>query len=355
MMWGVILFLLCLFLGWIKIKYSYLNNNKHNNPTVPIVYDYDYNFGFGFGIQYFHPFDINKYYNIVRFLITKGVVPNYDAFHHIPHKVSDITLLTVHSSDYIYRTLKNKIEIVKILEILPLLLFPCRFLEYKILNPMKYATQGTILATHLAIKNKKWAINIGGGYHHSSGLNGGSGFCVYADIQLAILAIKQSYPDLIQSVMIVDCDAHRSNGIEEDKLNGLFNGLNVYIMDMYNPNIFMGQPSRSHQAIDIDIRITAFITDKGYLQSLDQNLAYGIDKWKPNLIIYNAGTDILMNDPLGALNITADGIIKRDEIVFQHCLTNHIPVVMLLSGGYQTSNAKIIADSIENIYTTFQL
>ena len=32
------------------------------------------------------------------------------------------------------------------------------------------------------------------------------------------------------------------------------------------------------------------------------------------------------------------------------CIRNHIPVVMVLSGGYQTINAKVIANSIKNLY-----
>jgi histone deacetylase 11 len=34
------------------------------------------------------------------------------------------------------------------------------------------------------------------------------------------------------------------------------------------------------------------------------------------MIIYNAGTDCMKNDPLGDLNISPQGIIKRDELMF---------------------------------------
>lgn len=43
---------------------------------------------------------------------------------------------------------------------------------------------GTILAAKLA-KERGWAINVGGGFHHCSSEKGG-GFCVYADISLCI-------------------------------------------------------------------------------------------------------------------------------------------------------------------------
>lgn len=64
---------------------------------------------------------------------------------------------------------------------------------------------GTILAARLALTSG-WAINIGGGFHHASRSKGG-GFCIYADITLALtfLFVNQ----LISKAMIVDLDAHQ--------------------------------------------------------------------------------------------------------------------------------------------------
>ena len=71
------------------------------------------------------------------------------------------------------------------------------------------------------------------------------------------------------------------------------------------------------------------------------------------MVVYNAGTDILDGDPLGACSISPEGIIRRDEKMIGMCLSRKIPVVMVLSGGYQKSNAKNIADSIENLVKKF--
>ena len=70
-------------------------------------------------------------------------------------------------------------------------------------------------------------------------------------------------------------------------------------------------------------------------------------------MVYNAGTDILEGDPLGGLSITAEGIIRRDETMLQICTKRKIPMVMILSGGYQKINAEIIAESIENMLKKF--
>ena len=43
------------------------------------------------------------------------------------------------------------------------------------------------------------------------------------------------------------------------------------------------------------------------------------------------------------------GIIERDQIVFQKARTRGIPIVMVTSGGYQRTTARIIADSVLNL------
>ena len=79
------------------------------------------------------------------------------------------------------------------------------------------------------------------------------------------------------------------------------------------------------------------------------------DAFCPDFVIYNAGTDCMAGDPLGVLNISPEGIIQRDEAVFKEALTRKVPIVMLLSGGYQMSNAPVIADSVTNLIKKFDL
>lgn len=54
-----------------------------------------------------------------------------------------------------------------------------------------------------------------------------------------------------------------------------------------------------------------------------------LNEFQPDLIIYNAGTDILVDDPLGKLNVSSDGIKLRDEMVFKTAKDRGIPIVML--------------------------
>jgi len=60
-------------------------------------------------------------------------------------------------------------------------------------------------------------------------------------------------------------------------------------------------------------------------------------------------------DPLGRLEMSPMGIIERDEIVFRIATQAKVPIVMLLSGGYQHSNAPCIALSILNVIRKLDL
>jgi histone deacetylase 11 len=57
----------------------------------------------------------------------------------------------------------------------------------------------------------------------------------------------------------------------------------------------------------------------------------------------------------GGLSISQEGIIKRDEFVFENALRRKIPIVMTMAGGYQYNNALVIAKSINNLQCKFKL
>ncbi|VVC88883.1 unnamed protein product [Leptidea sinapis] len=217
---------------------------------------------------------------------------------------------------------------------------PNVFVQRAYLKPMRLQTGGSILAGKLALE-RGWAINIGGGFHHCSSTKGG-GFCPYADITLLIkfLVMYRS----VQNVMIVDLDAHQGNGYERD-----FLGVpEVYIMDMYNKYIYP-KDEKAKGAIRRKIELNNRVEDLEYMVKLRQNLKAALKEFKPDILVYNAGTDILDDDPLGHMHISDIGIIKRDEFVFEMCKTHKIPIVMLTSGGYLRKTARIIANSIVNL------
>ena len=53
-----------------------------------------------------------------------------------------------------------------------------------------------------------------------------------------------------------------------------------------------------------------------------------------DIVLYQAGADMHIDDPLGGL-LTTEEMRERDEIVFRWCDRSGIPVVWNLAGGYQ--------------------
>lgn len=44
---------------------------------------------------------------------------------------------------------------------------PSSMLRWRLLDPMSCASQGSVIAACMALKHK-WAINLGGGFHHAT-------------------------------------------------------------------------------------------------------------------------------------------------------------------------------------------
>ncbi|KAI3990380.1 hypothetical protein MKX01_006967 [Papaver californicum] len=146
--------------------------------------------------------------------------------------------------------------------------------------------------------------------------------------------------------MIIDLDAHQGNGHEMD----FGNDNRVYILDMYNPDIYPFD-FKARTYIDQSVQVQSGTPTELYLEQLDKALEVAGNNFVPELVVYNAGTDILDGDSLEQLKVSPDGIASRDEKVFRFAKEKNIPLVMLTSGGYMKSSAKVIADSLTNLST----
>ncbi|KAL4649344.1 hypothetical protein ACB092_01G007800 [Castanea dentata] len=303
---------------------------------VPVIYAASYDIAF-LGIEKLHPFDSTKWGRICRFLVSDGALHRSCIVE--PLEASKDDLLVVHSESYL-NSLKSSANVAMIIEVPPVALFPNCLVQQKVLHPFRNQVGGTILAAKLA-KERGWAINVGGGFHHCCGEKGG-GFCAYADISLCI---HYAFVQLnISRVMIIDLDAHQGNGHELD----FANDRRVYILDMYNPGIYPFD-YEARRYIDQKVEVASGTTTNEYLKKLDEALEVAGHTFDPELVVYNAGTDILDGDPLGRLKISPDGIANRDEKVFRFARERNIPIVMLTSGGYMKSSARVIADSMINL------
>jgi len=326
------------------------NPRRQSKPDIPIVYHKNYNITFGpFTklISLVHPFDTSKYGKIFDHL-TKTMKLKKHRFHTPTCKISDEKLLTVHTQAYL-DSLKQSSTIARVAEV-PAEWVPNSWLQSLLLNPVKWATQGTIQAGLLALEHD-WAINLAGGYHHAK-KTGGQGFCFFADIILAIKEILKVFPDY--NFLIVDLDAHQGNGHESYRRTDEQIRDHVDIFDMYNGWVYP-RDLQEKPYITYDVPVGSGITSQNYLSKLKQELPKAFKKKNYDFIVYVAGTDIYEEDRLGRMNVSKQAIIERDEFVFQQAFDNKAQILMLPAGGYTKESHAIVSQSIENLITKFKL
>ena len=78
-----------------------------------------------------------------------------------------------------------------------------------------------------------------------------------------------------------------------------------------------------------------------------------LNQYRPDLVVYNAGSDVLGSDPLTRLFLTPDDLAERDLYVVTEVRERHLPLAMVLSGGYGPLSWQAHARSIEGILARF--
>jgi len=167
---------------------------------------------------------------------------------------------------------------------------------------------GSMAAAALyAFKNKVNTFSPTSGAHHA-GYERGGGFCTFNFLMLAaVLAHKAG----AQKVGIVDCDMHYGDGTAN-----IINRLKINFVRHYS---FAQEDFHS--------------TDIGQ-EFIDRFSSVLKEFSDCDLILYNAGADPHVDDPLGGM-LTTDHMRSRDFLLFLCMKKMGIPVATSLAGGYQ--------------------
>jgi acetoin utilization deacetylase AcuC-like enzyme len=93
------------------------------------------------------------------------------------------------------------------------------------------------------------------------------------------------------------------------------------------------------------------IGDAAYFDALAATLPPLIDRFRPDLILYQAGVDIHADDKLGRLALTDRGLATRDTFVADQARRHGIPLASTPGGGYGADMAVIAARHAGTIRT----
>ncbi len=270
-----------------------------------------------------HQFPMRKYELVKRQLIDNHIV-NKSCFIE-PHMASIEDISMVHDLEYIERVFNGTLTDAEIRRI--------GFPFSKDVIERERLICGAMIDASLKALQCSVSFNMAGGTHHAFS-NFGSAYCVFND--MAIAARYLLFQKLAQKVMIVDLDVHQGNGTASIFKNEPY----VFVFNVFAKAAY---PLRKQKS-DLDIELPNGINNQQYIDILSVNLVKAIASFKPDIVLYQAGVDLLWCDKLGKFSMTLDGLKKRDELVLQTFTELNIPVAICLGGGY-SPNIQLVVDA----------
>ncbi len=274
---------------------------------LPVVYHPRYSITWPDG----HRFPMQKYRLLYEHLCKERMINRY----HLPNYASQGQLECAHDPDYIRRFLNGALTASE-----------QKNLGLPWSEPLKQRTLaavgGTIRTCHLALVHGL-ACNLAGGTHHAK-RDRGEGFCVFNDIAVAALWILRR--KRAQRILVLDCDVHQGDGTADI----LRHEKRIYTCSIHARKNYPFDKMQS----DLDIAVEDNAGDSEYLHLLTTTLGRLELITKPDLLIYDAGSDVHRDDRLGRLKLSDQGIQARDNMVLAWAAQHAIPVALLIGGGY---------------------
>ena len=281
-----------------------------------------------------HVFPIRKFELVRNILLKEGTLRESEIVEPEPARVEDLHL--VHTEDYITRLVSGELTAKEVRKLgLPW--------SRSLVRRSLHAISGTINAARHSLESGI-ASNLAGGTHHAYP-DRGEGFCVLNDVAVAIRVLQRE--KLAERFLIVDCDVHQGNGtafIFKDSPE-------VFTFSMHGAKNY----PLFKETSSLDIELADGTGDREFLETLMEALPR-IFLHNADVIFYLGGADPFEKDKLGRLNLSIEGLKKRDEIVLSFAKEHQIPIVTTMSGGYAVDindTVEIHANTIRTVKKVF--
>lgn len=292
-----------------------LSNHSTLNTRLPLVYHPNYSFSF----DPKHRFVMSKFANLFNEVKSMGLIGENLVQ---PELGSPSPLELVHCEDYIWDLWRNQLDDKTMRRIgLPW--------SEQLMARTFTAPLGTLKTAELALEHGV-ACHLAGGTHHAH-YDFGSGYCMVNDLAFTSTTLIQQ--GKVNNVLIFDLDVHQGDG--------------TAAMLKHNPYVFTCSihceknfPFRKHDS-DLDIGLENHLEDAAYLNIVQETLTGLIEDLNPDLVLYDAGVDVWEQDTLGKLNISWQGLEKRDALVLKTCQNKGVPVATMIGGGYDKDHLRL--------------
>jgi len=200
-----------------------------------------------------------------------------------------------------------------------------------VLAPQMAAAGGTVAALRLAAQGG-WVANLSGGFHHARP-DRAHGFCLVNDVAVAVALVRASGTS--PRIAIIDLDAHQGDG----NAAAFADDDNVWTLSLHEEALFPKPKLRS----TIDVGLSSHMQDAEYLDALEAALRVLGKKFHADVVVYVAGVDPHADDPLSSLQITNEGLVRRDERVARFAREQGAGLVVLPAGGYTRDSPGLAA------------
>ena len=234
----------------------------------------------------------------------------------IPKKIDIEYVYKVHQRQYVDQFLEGSLPATKQRKI------GLRPWTSKIVERTLFIMGGSVNAVASSLKNGASG-NLAGGTHHAY-YDYGSGYCIFNDLAISAYYCKEKFKEY-KNILILDLDVHQGDGTASI----LKNDESIFTFSMHCESNF---PLKK-QISDLDIPLKKGLEDEAYLKILDESLER-LENNNTDIIFFQAGVDSLVHDTLGHLNLSHNGLIKRNKLVFNFCKKQGCPIVIFMGGGY---------------------
>ena len=273
-------------------------------------------------------FRFDKYMAVMEALRASG----YPLTEHAPPPMPRRWLEAVHCPDYVDEVFTASVPQAKERRIG----FP---VTPHISQRVQHTNGGTWLAAQLA-RRHGYAANSAAGSHHAL-FDTGAGYCVFND--LAVAANRLIAEGDATRILIVDLDVHQGDGTAS--LTAARD--DVFTLSLHAEKNFPVRKARS----SLDVPLADGIDDDGYLDALDRHLPQVLAGFDPDLVLYQAGVDVHGEDRLGRLDLSDEGLDRRDAYVVQAVRSRSVPLASSLGGGYGADPREIGARHARSMVT----
>ena len=170
------------------------------------------------------------------------------------------------------------------------------------------------------------AFGLGGGLHHAR-WDRASGFCIFSDGALGIDILRERF----ERVAYIDIDLHHGDGVQSiwlDDPNVLTYSIHESGKTLYPGTGFVNETGASGTSVNVPL--PAKTTGEVFLDAFKRTALPVMERFQPEAIVLQMGTDAHISDPLGHLRVFAqDWLAAVAEV-----RNLNLPIVVTGGGGY---------------------